>query len=219
MERAAASTNLSGEKEEDFWYVVQNFQSCDVWGNLLDCRACMAEASTVGNRRQQGDADGGLVSRVDAPEACLRRLVHQRADVRRDGVGPRGACRRDLRYGEDDRLRDDADGVVSDYGLPEAVIDRRIQLRGAVKALLATISLIALSGCARVLSGGSGVPTVPGFDGSVAACRQRLAEIGRAVDDIDRHAQAVRAEAGNCAADVLTLSTCQAELRVCERLR
>lgn len=68
-------------------------------------------------------------------------------------------------------------------------------------------------------AGGSGVPTVPGVDRSLAACRQRLAEIGRGVDEVDQQAQAVRAEAGNCAADVVTLSTCQAELRVCEGLR
>ncbi len=68
-------------------------------------------------------------------------------------------------------------------------------------------------------AGGSGVPTVPGVDRSLAACRQRLAEIGRGFDEVDQQAQAVRAEAGNCAADVVTLSTCQAELRLCSTLR
>jgi len=68
-------------------------------------------------------------------------------------------------------------------------------------------------------AGGSGVPTIPGVDGSLAACHQRLAEIGRGVDDVDRAAEGVRAEARRCAGDAITLSTCQADLRRCQALR
>lgn len=68
-------------------------------------------------------------------------------------------------------------------------------------------------------AGGSGVPTVPGIDGSLEACQQRVAEIGRRTDGVDQVAERVRSEAGNCAGDVATLNTCQAELRVCSSLR
>jgi len=67
-------------------------------------------------------------------------------------------------------------------------------------------------------AGGSGVPTVPAVAGSLAACQQRLGDIGRAVDGVDQAAEGVRRDAGGCARDAVTLSTCQAQLRECSGL-
>lgn len=68
-------------------------------------------------------------------------------------------------------------------------------------------------------AGGSGVPTVPAVDGSLAACQQRLADIGRGIDGVDLAAEGVRREAESCARDAVTLGTCQAQLRECSTLR
>lgn len=67
-------------------------------------------------------------------------------------------------------------------------------------------------------AGGSGVPTVPAVAGSLAACQQRLADIGRAVDGVDQEAEGVRRDAGGCAGNAVTLRTCQAQLLQCAGL-
>lgn len=53
LERTSASTLLSGEEEEDFWYMGQHYQGRDASGQIMDRRVYMADAGVVGKRRQR----------------------------------------------------------------------------------------------------------------------------------------------------------------------
>lgn len=68
-------------------------------------------------------------------------------------------------------------------------------------------------------SEGGGMPTVPGTDGSLAACQERLNDISRKFDAADAGTAESNRQAALCAEDVTKLGECQQLLTQCRNRR